>query len=416
MTRIAMIEAKPAGANPNFPIGGIDGLRAAKRLNYSTTLVTAYRDSYEGVVDDVVDTWVECDTGSEQALFSALCNEPHEAIFSWVNPFVPIANRVALALGKARVANPGCPATLGDKAAVRERLDRKGIRNARWFVIRHPETGTTGRPSFPLVVKPVDGYSSRDVRLVHDSRELTQACMEHFRHSTWGKAMVKPSHRMLCEERLAGPLVSVEGIVVDGHLDIWGYSDRTLGPEPRFLELSVAFGAGALDPELPDYAAGVVEAIGYKTGPFHLEAILTEDGPVLVEFNPRLVGGGIHQAIDIATGGSITETVLCAYLGSERPLPPPNQAVCLYHILADKDGVVADVSGIENALRAPGVVAVICRARPGLRISRTFSNGDRFCYAIAVGETRGEARARAESAVSRIQISIDESRDMISTT
>jgi biotin carboxylase len=406
MPTIAMVEAKPAGANPHYPVGGLDGLRAAKRIGYRTVLLTADRTSYEGVIDHIADRVIDCDTGSEDELEKTLRTEDFDVVFSWVNPYVSITNRVALRLGFGGIANPGCPATLEDKAAVRKRLDQSGIPSAQWCVIEHPATTQSCGIGYPLIVKPVDGYSSRDAQLVADAEELAEACRTHYSHPTWGKSDVRPAHRLLCEEFLPGDLVSVEGMMADGRADIWGYSDRTLAPGRSLIETSVAFAADPLHPGLRDYALDVLRSLSYRTGPFHLEVILTPAGPVLVELNPRMVGGGIHQAFDLATGGSVCETVISAYLGQRKPLPPATDAVCLYHIVAESDGIVAGADGIAEARSMPGVCSVISRARPGITITRTGSNSDRICYVVARGETRQQARERACAAASRIAIKI----------
>lgn len=199
-------------------------------------------------------------------------------------------------------------------------------------------------------------------------------------------------------------LVSAEGMAVDGRLEIWGHTDRTLSPPPHYIETSVAFSAEPLHPDLDDYAAAVCKALGYRNGPFHFEAVPTDTGPVLVEINTRLVGAGIHRAIDLATGVSCAEQVLRGYLG--LPLLPPRAhgAACLAHLTIPSDGRIDAVEGIDAARTSPGVHDVVCSVTTGDTVTITGSNTDRLCYVLATGESRHETRRAARNAAGKIGI------------
>jgi biotin carboxylase len=390
---------------PNQHSNGIAGLRATRRLGCETVVVTAHRHRLEPAVGELVDTWIDCDTTSADLVTDAVAGQRFNALISWVDPYAGIAQEVATRLG-LDTANPDWPrGGWNDKAAVRARLDDHGLNNARWAVVNAHHPVTTMPVPAPAVVKPVDGFSSFDTVRAATPAELRSAVAVHRRRSSYGDA-VTPAGRLICEQELHGPLVSAEGMAVDGRLEIWGHTDRTLSTPPHYIETSVAFSTEPLHPDLDDYATAVCKALGYRNGPFHFEAVLTDTGPVLVEINTRLVGAGIHRAIDLATGVSCAEQVLRGCLGLPFLDPHAGGAVCLAHITAPFSGRVDTIDGVEAARQSAGVHDVVCRVAVGETVTATGSNTDRLCYVLASGRTRHESRRTAQDAARKIDITV----------
>lgn len=401
---LAIVEALPASSDGRAPNHGSEALRAARRLNLRTVLLTADRPAPYPA--DLADTRIHCDTSSVAAVSAALAPYRPFAVFSWVGPYVAVANQAARRLGLIPTVDP---ATLADKAAVRACLDRAGLAGPDWSVIDVTAPPPWPHPPYPLVVKPVDGFSSIDARLVTNDEELHALVARHRRRTSYGRGFA-PSHRLLCEQWLRGPLISVEGAVSDGHLSVWGFSDRAMGPAPCFIETSVCFAADEPAPGLVPFTRKVIDALDYRTGAFHLELIATGDGPALVEINPRLVGAGIHQAIDLTTGASCAEAVLRAYLGEPAHLPQPRGAACLTHLVAPRSGTLLRIAGLRSAAALPGVHAVVRNARDGAPIDLTGSNADRLAYVLTTGADRAHCRQSATAALAELAPIIDDRR------
>lgn len=394
--RFLFVEAVPA-ANMTWPRNvGTDALHAARRLGLTSIVATANRDAYGATLSGLVDSWQECDTTSAAAVADAARAARADVVFSWIDAFVPVASAVAVSLGTPG-ANPGSQAVLRDKSAVRRQLDASGVRNARWAVIDLRDGVADSPIGYPAVIKPVDGTGSKDVMLVTDRASFQAACAAHLSRAGYGHQVV-PAYRMVCEELLAGDLVSVEGIVLDGAADIWGYTDRGHTGPPAYVETSFAFAAEPFHPALDEYAKQVAKALDYRTGCFHLEAIITADGPVLVEFNSR-IASGIYRCVDLATGGSCLEAMLCAQVGDRQPLPAAVGAACRVYLEATASGELRDVAGAEAARAMPGVADVLVKTKALL------APGDadrRVAYVQATGTSRAQARDRAAAAIATL--------------
>jgi len=404
-TTVALLEVSLASGNPNLPSASLSALRSARAHGAKTVVATADPAFYQGKFDELVDAWVSCDTTRAEHVATALHALQPDALIAFSDLFVTQANEAAMLLGVKHPHSAGSPAVSRDKARVRAALDHAGIANARWGTIKASAERPTSPVGYPAIVKPVDGSGSWDVRRVTCDQELQDACAAHAKRTTYGRN-VAPRRQLLCEEELIGDLVSAEGFVRGADVEIWGHSSRTLSDPPYYIETGCAFGAATADGGLDDYVHAVVAATGLRFGAFHMEVILTQAGPVLVELNPRLIGGGVHQCIDLASGGDSAGTIVANYLGQDQEIPTPGMSSAIARIVAAEPGKVVSITGLEEARTSPGVVHVVCPKSIGDSLTVTHSNDDRFGYVLAVGDTRGRAQELADAAAALIQVEI----------
>jgi hypothetical protein len=102
-----------------------------------------------------------------------------------------------------------------------------------------------------------------------------------------------------------------------------------------------------LDPETwracEAYAVRVCRALGLDFGLFHLEVIVTAEGPRLVEANPRMMGGALPILYERFTGQSIQDHLIALHLGAPLPVPalPAHRVVSTHRLNASRAGVIA---------------------------------------------------------------------------
>lgn len=112
--------------------------------------------------------------------------------------------------------------------------------------------------------------------------------------------------------------------------------DRTIGP-------------------LVEYARAVLDAVGMRFGPAHVELMNTDSGPLLIEVAARAHGGGQPRFCQVATGDSqVARTVRYFALGEEPA--PGYQLRChmlvVFHI-ARQSGVVRGTSALDAIRQLP---------------------------------------------------------------
>ncbi|MET8758734.1 ATP-grasp domain-containing protein [Lentzea sp. NPDC004782] len=313
--RILVIE--PMGA-------GLGLVRVGRELGFDIVVATFNGDDRVISADDLAlaELVVQVDTNDEAALTEIAVDlharRPFTAILPGFEFYVDVVARLADRLGL-----PGLPAAsvlaLRDKAVMRERAQAAGLR-----VPRHVRATSRAEllaaaevVGFPAVLKPTDSAGSVHVSRVDGTEELLQRYefMTSDPRTDLGRRL---DGKVLLEELVAGPEVSVEGYVTGDEVVIVSVTAKLLGPEPYFVEVGHIVQAD-LDPavraDVESYVDELCRALRLTTGPFHCELRLRPDGPVLIEIGARLPGGHIADLVELVTGVSLPRVMLAAYTG-----------------------------------------------------------------------------------------------------
>jgi biotin carboxylase len=300
------------------------------------------------------------------------------------------------------------------KHLVRCALDEAGVPNVRYALTHGWEaTRDAARAlGYPLVSKPTDLASSAHVRLVRDERQLREAlsALEAFERNFRDQPR---DRRVLLEEYLEGPEVSVEACSVDGQTLVLGVTDKGVTGAPFFVEDSHMFPA-ALEPgvaaALDDYARRVLVAVGHERGFAHLEVKLTAAGPRLVELNPRLPGNYIVELVQRVTGVDMLAALIELALGRQPSLAARSGSAlsaAIQFIIPPSGGVLRAILGAEALARDPHVVRHEIAASPGARLSEPVDNGCYLGHVVAIDPHGLAARRYAEAALRRLEVVLE---------
>lgn len=261
-----------------------------------------------------------------------LANEPLDGVIAFTDRQLSVASAIGRSLDLAH--NPSeVVDRLNDKFVQRTALASAGIAVPGFTRLAgdtDPATLTdlVRDLSFPLVLKPLRGDSSRETRAIEDLPTLIRLFEKKF---SSGRSATED---FIAEEYLGdrvprhaqriGDYVSVESIVQDGRpipLAITGKFPlvepfRESGNfMPHTLEADEASQVLVLSIE-------AALALGVCCGALHTEIKFTEDGPRVIEVNGRIGGGGIDSIYLRTHGHSLTELATKAALGRTVDLVP----------------------------------------------------------------------------------------------
>lgn len=108
--------------------------------------------------------------------------------------------------------------------------------------------------------------------------------------------------------------------------------------------------------ELIDYGLRALDAVGLRQWAAHTEIMMTDDGPRLLEVNPRIAGAGNPAVTKIATGESQVTRIVDVCLGRGANLPDGftlRQHVMAVFLIAHSTGVVRNAEILEKARLLP---------------------------------------------------------------
>lgn len=233
--------------------------------------------------------------------------------------------------------SPRAVLTARRKDLLRAALRHAGIAGPPFRIARDADGAVAAADSigYPVVVKPPSGTDSRLARVARDRAEVRAACERMLGD---GLDTLPPGWRaqfargLLVEGYLSGPLISVEIGMRDERAYVFCVSGRTRARDDEVIEIGPHIPAelpAGQERDCVTYAESVCRAIGLGPGVFHLEMIVTPRGPVLVEANPRIMGGIMPTIYQHATGRSIYSGFLQVISGAPVDCARPRFDGCV---------------------------------------------------------------------------------------
>lgn len=258
--------------------------------------------------------------------------------------------------------------------------------------------------SFPLVVKPVDNMGARGVRKITDTSNLEAAVNEAIAFSRTDRAIV--------EEFVSGPEYSIDALVENGKVTIYGLAERHIFFPPCFIEMGHTIPA-QIDAEKKSRIEEVfkrgVAALGIDNGAAKGDVIYSENGPVIGEIAARLSGGFMSGwTFPYASGVSSTKGALLIAVGeSVEPYDGSYKKVCAERAFLSIPGTVQKISKIEDAYGIEGINDLFLRIEEGDKVDFPVNNVEKCGNFISSHQQRKESIEAAEKAAGKIIVRLD---------
>lgn len=259
-----------------------------------------------------------------------------------------------------------------------------------------------GKVDFPCIIKPTDNAGSHGVAKVHDFEELlanyeySHSCSRH------GKVIV--------EEYLDGPEVSVEVMVVNGDVHVLQITDKITTGAPHFVEM------GHTQPsrlpketqrQIKDVSVAACKSLGLDKGPAHVEMKVTSRGPVMIELGARMGGDNITtHLVPLSTGIDMVKATINVALGEDPDIKPTLLCGSAIRYFEVPFGTITSFEGVEDAKKMPGIKQITFTKTIGEESTPITCSNDRIGFVISQGETADDAARNCEDAIKKIVIAI----------
>jgi len=223
---------------------------------------------------------------------------------------------VAHELGLPAIS-PGAARRATDKSSIKTVLQQAGIPVPRGIGCSRPEEAHSAIRSLglPVMVKPADGTKGRGISLVDDAGRVEDGVVHAFRWS--------PGKRVIVEELVHGPTVGAECLIVDGELIPVLITDKYNTDPPWFVTLGLTTPTRLPEETcrlVEETAAAVARALELTMGAAHIDMIVQEGIPRVIDVGPRLASGPvIFEFAPRLMSVDMIECVIRMALG-ERPV------------------------------------------------------------------------------------------------
>lgn len=300
-----------------------------------------------------------------------------------------------------------------NKALMREKARMNGVFNPDFKWVKNIEDAVcfAEKTGFPLIIKPVDGNSSKGVIKVNNIKELRECFEESICYALNDEGCI-------IEEFIEGPEYIVDGFSIDGkciNTDV-AFKDH-FSVDNRFISKAVVIQDALhctteIEKKLLEAHKRTVEGLGLSFGPTHGEYIFcpNNNSVYLVEVAAR--GGGIRLSSDmipLATGIDINELVAEHALGiSHTEDLHIKEGAAAWFAFALKEGIITRVSGLNECMEIGGVYLIDSADIEVGKKARTLVNDSgKYGPIVTYGKTREECYQIFEKVKNILEIDIN---------
>lgn len=264
---------------------------------------------------------------------------------------------------------------------------------------------------YPLVVKPVDGYSSKGVCRVENKEELK------FRFEN--ASQISRNGGVIVEEFCTGEEISVDVYVENGkaHLLCVSNSEK-IADKDKFVIFRGRYPVNAT-PQVMDkiqkVAQQIADAFGIVDAPMLIQMINDGENVSVLEFCARTGGNMKYLLIKRSCGFDVIKAVIDLTLG-EKPtvqLKEPENKYIVNDFIYCNPGVYEKAEGFEELIR-DGIITDYHIIRPkGMKFTGVNSSSDRIAGFTVQADTLEDFNKKHRIAVETMKIIDTDGNDIM---
>lgn len=300
---------------------------------------------------------------------------------------------------------------VSDKKYMKKIFRENNIPTSRYVELSKLDLDRIADLNYPLVVKPVDAYSSRGVRKVLNQAELEQYFYEAAQISRTGGVIV--------EEFVSGEEISVDVYVENGKSKLLCVSNsEKINDADRFVIFRGRYPVEASPEvlaEIQHVAQQIADAFGLKDSPMLIQMINDGHHVSVLEFCARTGGNMKYLLIKRSCGFDVIKAVIDLTVGLKphvELLPPENKYIVNDFIYC-KPGVFDHLEGFDQMLQE-GMLSDYHAVRPkGMQISGVNSSSDRIAGITVQADSLEEFNRKHRIVVDSVKVIDSNGNDMM---
>lgn len=300
---------------------------------------------------------------------------------------------------------------VSDKGYMKDIFRQYGIPSSKHVFMAKLDLGKTADMTYPLVVKPVDAYSSKGVRKCLNEAELRQ----HFAEA----AQISRSGVVIVEEYVEGAELTVDFQIVDGKAHLLSASNtEKVNYADRFLAFRTRFPA-AVSPatieRIKVIGQKIADAFQLKNSPMLIQLLTDDKKESVLEFSARTGGGAKYLLLKMASGFDPIAAVIDLTLGKRVEVGEVRSESKLItnEFLYGYPGFFDHLEGFEE-LKRDGVIAEYWQFKwKGAQVFGAATSSDRVASITIKADSYEDLVAKHNEAAKRVRMIDAEGRDIM---
>jgi len=291
---------------------------------------------------------------------------------------------------------------VSDKIRMKRIFKANGIPTTDYVETDYLDMDAISGLNYPLVVKPVDAYSSRGVRKVCIPDELQKFYAE--------AAEISRSGGVIVEEFFSGEEISVDAFIVNGKAKILCVSNsEKVKDNDRFVIFRGRYPAevtlGVMK-QIEDIAQKITDAFGLVNAPLLIQLLHNGEQVSVLEFCARTGGNMKYLLIRNACGVDVIKATIDITLGMEPDLTirDTGNAVVVNDFIYCKPGVFDHLEGFDEMMEA-GLINEYHTVRgKGTEMRGVTSSSDRIAGMNLVAGSIDELNRKLRTIVDSVRV------------
>lgn len=270
-----------------------------------------------------------------------------------------------------------------NKHLMMERVDNYGLQSIPTFhstELKEILNWANKQTHWPLIVKPVNSAGGEGVRICNFLEDIKEACLAITDQAI--NMLGFKNNGVLIQHFITGKEYVVNTVSYDGHhkvCEIWEYTRyiRSNGRQIYDTALIIDYDA-TKHRNILEYAMNVLNALGVKYGPAHVEILVNEAGCYLVELGARLMGANLPFAL-LAKCINTAQAIMAVFSYAEPrkfldkiDLPYKIlQPLLALFMVTDKKGTIKKITHLDEIKKCPSFFAMKLAVTVGQKIYPT---------------------------------------------
>ncbi|MBQ8747334.1 MAG: ATP-grasp domain-containing protein [Clostridia bacterium] len=286
-----------------------------------------------------------------------------------------------------------------------------GVPTTKFVILDRYDAEKLASLSYPIIVKPVDAYSSRGVKKVQNEAELREAID--------AASAISRTKTAIAEEFAEGEEISVDVYVEEGKAHVLCLTNiYKIGEDGKFIINRSRIPADVpdeIDAMIADAVQKIADAFGLKNTPMLVQLITDGKKISVVEFCARTGGGIKFKMIKRVSGFDVVKAVVDLTLGEKPHVGEIRKAdkIIVNEFVYCKAGELDHLEGFEELLADGTIAAYSGFKAPGAVFTQINSSGDRVAYFSIEADSDADLKARHAAANARIRAVGTDGEDLI---
>lgn len=354
---------------------------------------------------------------SLNTILRAYHEEPFDGVITFIDRGVELAAAISQATGIPG-NSPNAAKSARNKHFMRMVLEKNNVPCPKFYHVYSLKDLKIASEEldFPFIFKPVGAASSKAIFKIESNSHLKLVYQEMLDATNPSNDLMFKLYpnEYIAEEYMVGQEFSVEGVSSFSEIHFAGITEKWTTKD-NFTEFQHVFPARIskiIEDEIYQITKQALSAIDWKNGAFHVEVMLTHEGPKIIEINGRLGGDYITtHLVEAGRGMDIIQASYQAALGLSINLSAKfERGACVLFMRAEKEGYIKAWHGIDLIQKSENLLDLIIERNVGDSVffPPTRYGEFRLAAAITQGDSVNEAMQWATKTIARLEVVIDD--------